>query len=78
MYLLIAAGLDYLPREMQLTFSPGDFEKNISIQLIVDRIQDEQELFFVSLHSPVSRLTVELPTNSVIFVVDSAPGLRDS
>ena len=72
----LAAGLDYLAREMQLTFSPGDFEKRVSIPLIDDKIQEGQELLFITLHSPVSSLTVELPPNSVIYIVDNDPGLR--
>ena len=71
----LAAGSDYLPREMRLTFSPGEFEKRVSIQLIDNRIPEDREVFYVSLHSPVSRLMVELPPNSVIFIIDDDTGM---
>ena len=71
----VTAGLDYVQREVQLTFSPGDFERSVTIQVINDTIQEDTELFFVTLHSPVSNLKVELPqTNTGIFVIDDDKG----
>ena len=75
--IIITAGLDYLAREMRLTFSPGDFEERVNIELIDDEIQEGQEVLFLSLHSPVSSLTVDLPPNSVIYIFDNDPGLRN-
>ena len=71
----VTAGLDYVQREVQLTFSPGDFERSVTIQVINDRLQEDTELFFVTLHSSVSNLKVELPqTNTGIFVIDDDKG----
>ena len=64
-----------MSKEMQLTFHPGDFEKMISIVLVNDDITEGQELFFVSLHSPVSNLRVELPSpSSNVFIIDDDIG----
>ena len=72
----VSAGLDYVHREMRLTFSPGDFERSVTIPVINDRIQEDTELFFVTLHSSVSNLKVELPqTNTGIFVIDDDKGI---
>ena len=63
---------------MQLMFVPGDFEKRVTIPLINDRLREDSELFFVTCHSPVSSLSVELPNaNSAIYVIDDDPGIGD-
>ena len=44
-----------------------------------DITPEDQELFFVSLHSPVSDLMVELPDpNSIVFIIDDDQGMKDS
>ena len=72
----LSAGMDYMPIQMQLLFLPGEFEKMISIDLVDDIfIEDSQEFFSVSLHSPMSDLRVELPNpTSNIFVIDDDRG----
>ena len=55
----LPAGMDYMPVQMQLLmlFLLGEFEKTISINLVDDIfIEDSQEFFSVSLHSPMSDL----------------------
>lgn len=60
-----------MPVQVQLVFLPGDFEKIISISLVNDDFTEGQELFSVSLHSPISDLRVELPNpTSNIFIID--------
>ena len=67
--------MDYMPVEEQLVFLPGDFEKTISISLIDDVLIEGQELFSVSLHSPISGLRVELPNpTSNVFIIDDDRG----
>ena len=69
----LSAGMDYMPVQMQPLFLPGEFEKMISINLVNDSfIEDSQELFSVSLHSPMSDLRVELqnPTSNIIIIDD--------
>ena len=64
-----------MPVEEQLVFLPGDFEKTISISLIDDILVEGQELFSVSLHSPISGLRVELPNPaSNVFIIDDDRG----
>lgn len=68
---VISGGTDYVPREVQLTFLPGDFERRLTVPLINDRTREDRELFFVSVHSPVSSLRVELPrTTSSVYITD--------
>ena len=77
--IVLSAGVDYIPGERQLEFFPGDFEEIITIMLTDDITQEDQELFFVSLHSPVSNLMVELPNpNSIVFIIDDDRGMKDS
>ena len=69
----LSARMDYMPVQMQLLFLPGEFEKMISINLVNDSlIEDSQEFFSVSLHSPMSDLRVELqnPTSNIIIIDD--------
>ena len=69
----LSAGVDYMPVQMQLLFLPGEFEKMISINLVNDSlIEDSQEFFSLSLHSPMSDLRVELqnPTSNIIIIDD--------
>ena len=64
-----------MPVQVQLVFLPGDFEKTINVPLVNDDLTEGQELFFVSLHSPVSDLRVELPNpTSNIFIIDDDRG----
>ena len=72
----LSAGVDYMPVQIHLLFLPGEFEKMISINLVNDSfIEDSQELFSVSLHSPMSDLRVELqnPTSN-IYIIDDDRG----
>ena len=63
---------------MQLTFFPGDFEKRVTIPLINDRLREDSEHFFVTCHSPVSTLSVELPNaNTAVFIIDDDPGIGE-
>ena len=60
---------------MQLLFLPGEFEKMISINLVDDSFIEGQELFSLSLHSPMSDLRMELPNpTSSIFIIDDDRG----
>ena len=73
--LLLSAGMDYMPVQVQLVFLPGDFEKMIGISLVNDNLIEGEELFSVSLHSPVSDLKVELPNpTSNVFIIDNDRG----
>ena len=73
--MICSAGTDYIPKEVQLTFLPGDFEKTMSISLVDDDIMECQESFSVIVHSPVSDLRVELPNSTAtVFVIDDDMG----
>ena len=55
------AGTDYLVLDSIVGFAPGETEKNISIQTLVDDVKEPQETFFVRLttNSPVDNSEVK-------------------
>ena len=55
------AETDYLPVDAVVGFSPGETEKTIEVQTLVDNIKESQETFFVRLttNSPVNKSEVK-------------------
>jgi hypothetical protein len=55
------AETDYLPVDAIVGFSPGETEKTIEVQTLVDNIKESQETFFVRLttNSPVNKSEVK-------------------
>jgi hypothetical protein len=71
------AGLDYIPKNTKLIFSPGEVERFISVDIIDDNIQESTEVFDVYLsNAPPS---VELVNNQIPVSIldDDDTGLSD-
>ncbi len=66
------AGSDYTAVNSQLTFSPGDTTKSISIPIINDSSDENQESFNVTLGSPINAVLGSLPA-SIVYINDDDP-----
>ncbi len=69
------AGLDYLATSGALTFLPGDTSKSVTVAVIGDTIDEDDEAFFVSLSDAVGAVATESPGVGTILNDDSPSGM---
>ena len=69
-------GVDYVDNSATpgvITFKNGDTEKNITIDILGDEIEEQREQFRVTLHPPHGVRTLEGKGSRVVAITDSTP-----
>ena len=64
-YLITTDGEDFLGSATNVTFSPGDVQKHISIQIVNDAVFEDLEDFFGTLTPVDTRVTIFEPDADV-------------
>jgi len=69
------AGSDYLPASGTLTFLPGTTSQKITVQVIGDTIDEDNEIYFVNLSNAIGATILDGQGQGTITDNDSAPSI---
>jgi hypothetical protein len=67
------AGSDYTATSGTITFAPGETTKTVSVQIIGDRLDEQNENFFVNLSQAINANIVDAQAIGTIIDDDSSP-----
>jgi hypothetical protein len=67
------AGSDYTATSGTITFAPGETTKTVSVQIIGDRLDEQNESFFVNLSQAINANIVDAQAIGTIIDDDSSP-----